>query len=146
MTIIHTQQASTAQRRRLAAAPMALAAGLLLSVLAPAQAHAFGGGWHPGYQRLPVRQQAPVWVPQPQQRVIYDDPTLNAYGGQRVVYGVEERERRCNQGRLVGGLVGGGAGYALARGNDRVWATPLGALLGSQMGCNALQGNAPLPW
>jgi hypothetical protein len=146
MTILHTQQAPTAQRRRLPAAPMALVAGLLLSVLAPAQAHAFGGGWQPGYRRLPVRQQTPVWVPQPQQRVIYDDPTINAYGGQRVVSGFEERARRCSQGRLVGGLVGGGAGYALAKGNDRVWATPLGALLGSQIGCNAVQGNAPLPW
>ncbi|MGL6134169.1 MAG: glycine zipper 2TM domain-containing protein [Prochlorococcaceae cyanobacterium] len=144
MTILNTKQAKTGQRRRLPAARVALAAGMLLSLLAPAQAQAFGGGWQPGYQRLPVRHRAPVYVPQ--QRVIYDDPNMNAYGGQRVVYGVDQRARRCNQGRLVGGLMGGGAGYVLAKGNDRVWATPLGALLGSQMGCNAVQGNAPLPW
>ncbi|MFO8238375.1 MAG: glycine zipper 2TM domain-containing protein [Prochlorococcaceae cyanobacterium] len=136
MTNINTLQAATGQRRRLPAVRLALAAGLLLSVLAPAQAQAFGGGWHPGYQRGPMNQQ----------RVIYDDPTMNAYGRQPVLLGVEERARRCNQGRLVGGLMGGGAGYVLAKGNDRVWATPLGALLGSQIGCNAVQGNPPLPW
>jgi hypothetical protein len=145
MTTLSTQQSASGQRRRLPAVRLALAAGMLLSVLAPVQAQAqpFGGGWHPGYQRRPLSQSHLAY---PQQRVIYDDPTLNAYGRQPVAYGAEERARRCNQGRLVGGLVGGGAGYVLARGNDRVWATPLGALLGSQIGCNAVQGNAPLLW
>jgi hypothetical protein len=143
MTIPNTQQAATGQRRRLPALRVALAAGLLLSVLGPTRAQAFGGGWHPGHQRRPVHQQRLIY---PQQRLIYDDPTMNAFGRQPVVYGPDERARRCNQGRLVGGLVGGGAGYAIAKGNDRVWATPLGALLGSQIGCNAVQGNTPLPW
>jgi hypothetical protein len=57
-----------------------------------------------------------------------------------------ETARRCNIGRLVGGLVGGGVGYAASRDDGRAWAIPLGALLGTQMGCNVGVGNPPLPW
>lgn len=57
-----------------------------------------------------------------------------------------ELARRCNIGRLVGGIVGGGVGYAASRQEGRTWAVPLGALLGTQMGCNLGIGNAPLPW
>jgi hypothetical protein len=54
--------------------------------------------------------------------------------------------RRCNIGRLVGGVVGGGLGYAASRQDGRSWAVPLGALLGQQMGCNLSNSKAPLPW
>lgn len=54
--------------------------------------------------------------------------------------------QRCNTGRLVGGLLGGGLGYGLSRQDGRAWAVPLGALLGSQMGCSAAVGNGPRPW
>jgi len=54
--------------------------------------------------------------------------------------------QRCNIGRLVGGIVGGGMGYATSRKDGRSWAVPLGALLGQQIGCNAGNGRAPLPW
>jgi hypothetical protein len=116
------------------AARLACAAGLLLPLLAPAQARANGWGWYPGYR--------PVQQPQ----VIYDYPPGQVFAGQPVYRSAEDQARRCNQGRLVGGLMGVGAGYALSRGDARVWATPIGALLGSQMGCNAAQGRAPLPW
>jgi hypothetical protein len=54
--------------------------------------------------------------------------------------------RRCNIGRLVGGVGGGGLGYAASRQDGRSWAVPLGALLGQQMGCNISNSKAPLPW
>lgn len=54
--------------------------------------------------------------------------------------------QRCNTGRLVGGLLGGGLGYGLSRQDGRAWAVPLGALLGSQMGCSTAVGNGPRPW
>jgi hypothetical protein len=54
--------------------------------------------------------------------------------------------QRCNIGRLMGGIVGGGVGYVASRQDGRSWAVPLGALLGTQMGCNLGRGNAPLPW
>lgn len=54
--------------------------------------------------------------------------------------------QRCNLGRLMGGLIGGGLGYATSRQEGRSWAVPLGALLGSQMGCNLGAGRGPVPW
>lgn len=54
--------------------------------------------------------------------------------------------QRCNTGRLVGGLVGGGLGYAMSRQDGRAWAVPLGALLGTQVGCNVSAGRGPVPW
>ena len=54
--------------------------------------------------------------------------------------------QRCNIGRLVGGLVGGGLGYAASRQDGRSWAVPLGALLGQQMGCSIGAGRGPRPW
>ena len=53
---------------------------------------------------------------------------------------------RCNTGRLLGGLSGGAAAYALSRQDSRAWAIPLGALLGSQMGCSVATGRGPVPW
>ena len=52
----------------------------------------------------------------------------------------------CNTGRLLGGLTGGAAAYALSRQDGRAWAIPLGALLGSQMGCSVATGRGPVPW
>ena len=50
---------------------------------------------------------------------------------------------RCNIGRLIGGLAGGGLGYAASRDDGRAWAIPLGPLLGSQVGCPVAQGQGP---
>ena len=59
---------------------------------------------------------------------------------------VRSTPERCNTGRLVGGLTGGAAAYALSRQDGRAWAIPLGALLGSQMGCSVATGRGPVPW
>jgi hypothetical protein len=58
----------------------------------------------------------------------------------------EQQIQRCNTGRLIGGLGGGAVAYAMSRDDGRAWAIPLGALLGSQVGCNAAAGSGPLPW
>ena len=58
----------------------------------------------------------------------------------------EQQIQRCNTGRLIGGLGGGAVAYAMSRNEGRAWAIPLGALLGSQVGCNAAAGRGPLPW
>jgi len=58
----------------------------------------------------------------------------------------EQQVQRCNTGRLIGGLGGGAVAYAISRNDGRAWAIPLGALLGSQVGCNAAAGRGPLPW
>ena len=43
----------------------------------------------------------------------------------------------CSDGKIAGGLVGGGLGAAISRGDGRWWAIPLGAVLGSRIGCEA---------
>ncbi len=58
----------------------------------------------------------------------------------------EQQAQRCNTGRLIGGLGGGAVAYAMSRDDGRAWAIPLGALLGSQVGCNAAAGRGPMPW
>ena len=41
----------------------------------------------------------------------------------------------CTDGKIAGALLGGGAGAAMSRGDGRWWAIPLGAVLGSRIGC-----------
>jgi hypothetical protein len=77
----------------------------------------------------------------------YGAPVNNGYQA----YGTpsltpEQQVQRCNLGRLIGGLGGGAAAYAMSRDDGRSWAIPLGALLGSQVGCNTAAGRGPLPW
>ena len=40
----------------------------------------------------------------------------------------------CTDGKIAGGLLGGGLGAALSRDDGRWWAIPLGAVLGSRIG------------
>jgi len=58
----------------------------------------------------------------------------------------QQRAQECQRGRLIGGIVGGGLGYVASRDEGRSWAIPLGALLGSQMGCSTAAGRGPVPW
>ena len=41
----------------------------------------------------------------------------------------------CTDGKIAGALLGGGAGAAMSQGDGRWWAIPLGAVLGSRIGC-----------
>ncbi|MDM7952707.1 MAG: hypothetical protein QUV07_05770 [Cyanobium sp. CZS 25K] len=76
----------------------------------------------------------------------YDVDRYRASGPVSSDYIQAQTAQRCNVGRLVGGILGGGMGYAMARGDGRTWAVPLGALLGQQMGCSVGAQRAPLPW
>ena len=49
-------------------------------------------------------------------------------------------ENDCTDGKVAGALIGGGAGAALSRGDGRWWAIPLGAVVGSAIGCDAAGG------
>tara|TARA_B100000427_G_C15339727_1_gene520606 strand:+ start:283 stop:705 length:423 start_codon:yes stop_codon:yes gene_type:complete len=46
----------------------------------------------------------------------------------------------CSDGKIAGGLLGGAAGAALSQGDGRWWAIPLGAVVGSAIGCDAAGG------
>ena len=153
---LHAVMTISLLRRHLArprtAAALALAGlqGLMLPLAqgTPAQARPMAWGAPPAPYSVPVYDypyrsdsrlvQQPYGQPQPYPQPLppQQPPLLTA----------EQQAQRCNVGRLVGGLVGGGLGFAVSRGDGRAWATPLGALLGSQVGCNTAQGNAPVPW
>ena len=48
---------------------------------------------------------------------------------------IEFDNNDCTDGMIAGGLLGGGLGAALSRDDGRWWAIPLGAVLGSRIGC-----------
>ena len=48
---------------------------------------------------------------------------------------IEYDSNDCSDAKIAGGLLGGGLGAALSRDDGRWWAIPLGAVLGSRIGC-----------
>ena len=46
----------------------------------------------------------------------------------------------CGDGKIAGGILGGGLAAAISRGDGRWWAIPLGAVVGSHIGCEAAGG------
>ena len=46
----------------------------------------------------------------------------------------------CSDGKIAGALLGGGAAAAMSRGDGRWWAIPIGAVVGSHIGCDAAGG------
>ena len=53
---------------------------------------------------------------------------------------VYEDSNDCTDGKIAGGLLGGGLGAAISRGDGRWWAIPLGVVAGSAIGCDAAGG------
>ena len=53
---------------------------------------------------------------------------------------VYEDTNDCSDGKIAGGLLGGGLGAAVSRGDGRWWAIPLGAVVGSHIGCDLSGG------
>ena len=65
----------------------------------------------------------------------YDADSLRN-GGYRRKTTIQFDNNDCTDGKIAGGLVGGGLGAAISRGDGRWWAIPLGAVLGSRIGCD----------
>ena len=42
----------------------------------------------------------------------------------------------CSEGKIAGGILGGGLATAISRGKDRWWAIPAGIIGGSMVGCD----------
>ena len=49
-------------------------------------------------------------------------------------YEVDDND--CTDGKIAGGILGGGLGAALSQGDGRWWAIPLGVVGGSMIGCD----------
>jgi len=64
----------------------------------------------------------------------YDEDSLRNGGYTRKTT-IQYDNNDCTDGKIAGGLVGGGIGAAISRGDGRWWAIPLGAVLGSRIGC-----------
>tara|TARA_B100000427_G_scaffold255311_1_gene218966 strand:+ start:1352 stop:1744 length:393 start_codon:yes stop_codon:yes gene_type:complete len=47
----------------------------------------------------------------------------------------EVDDNDCTDGKIAGGLIGGGVGAALSQGDGRWWAIPLGIVGGATVGC-----------
>ena len=54
----------------------------------------------------------------------------------RVYDEYEVDDNDCTDGKIAGALIGGGAAAAISRGNGRWWSIPLGAVVGSAIGCD----------
>ena len=53
-------------------------------------------------------------------------------------YEVDDND--CTDGKIAGGILGGGLAAAISRGEGRWWAIPLGVVAGSKIGCDAAGG------
>ena len=53
---------------------------------------------------------------------------------------VEYDDNDCTDGKVAGAVLGGGLGAAISRKEGRWWAIPLGAVVGSKIGCDAAGG------
>ena len=69
-----------------------------------------------------------------------DNPESLRSGGYTRKTTIEYDKNDCTDGKIAGGLVGGGIGAAISRGDGRWWAIPLGAVLGSRIGCEVEGG------
>ena len=49
--------------------------------------------------------------------------------------GGEVDNNDCTEGKIAGGILGGGLATAISRGKDRWWAIPAGVIGGSMVGC-----------
>ena len=52
----------------------------------------------------------------------------------------EVDENDCTDGKVAGAILGGGLGAAMSKGDGRWWAIPIGAVVGSKIGCDAAGG------
>ena len=53
---------------------------------------------------------------------------------------IQQDDNDCTDGKVAGAVLGGGLGAAISRKEGRWWAIPLGAVVGSKIGCDAAGG------
>ena len=78
---------------------------------------------------------APTYNPDPNPNVGHQHSTRPSYRRHVTVY-EDVDTNDCTDGKIAGALLGGAAGAAMSRGDGRWWAIPLGAVVGSVIGCD----------
>jgi len=129
---------------------------LLASLIALTPVSAFADEYQEGYSEsrtcfkteyreeyIPGTKDAPGYVQSfhetSQVPCRYDEESLRNGGYTRKTT-IQYDNNDCTDGKIAGGIVGGGLGAAISRGDGRWWAIPLGAVLGSAIGCDAAGG------
>jgi len=69
----------------------------------------------------------------------YDADSLRN-GGYKRKTTIQFDNNNCTDGKVAGAALGGGLAAAISRGDGRWWAIPLGAVLGSRIGCEVEGG------
>ena len=91
---------------------------------------------------VPGTQQSPGYVKSWTDTIeVPCDPTTRVYRQPaRIEETVYEDNNDCTDGKVAGGLLGGGAAAAMSRGDGRWWAIPVGVVVGSSIGCDMAGG------
>ena len=82
---------------------------------------------------VPGTRQDPGYVKKWEETVEVPCPGVNSTTNNN--YNDELDNNDCSEGKIAGGLLGGGLATAISRGKDRWWAIPAGVIGGSMVGC-----------
>jgi len=126
---------------------------LLASLIALTPVSAFADEYQPGYssskacfrseyreEYVPGTENSPGYVrswketiefPCERNRATIHRPTRTVVETHR-----EVDDNDCSDGKIAGGLLGGGIGAAMSRGDGRWWAIPTGIVTGAMIGCD----------
>ena len=80
---------------------------------------------------IPGTRQDPGYVKKWEETVEVPCPGVNSSPSQTDEFDNND----CSEGKIAGGLLGGGLATAISRGKDRWWAIPAGVIGGSMVGC-----------
>ena len=130
---------------------------LLASLIALTPVSTLADEYHPGYsssrscyrseyreEYIPGTEDSPGYVrswketiefPCERNRATITKPTRTVVERH---YEVDDND--CTDGKIAGGILGGGLAAAISRGDGRWWAIPLGVVAGSHIGCDAAGG------
>tara|TARA_Y100001938_G_C7954540_1_gene361043 strand:- start:304 stop:702 length:399 start_codon:yes stop_codon:yes gene_type:complete len=129
---------------------------LLASLMAVTPVAAFADEYQPGYsssrscfkteyreEYIPGNADNPGYVQSFHETI--EVPCKNSHnslrtGGYTRKTTIEYDNNDCTDGKIAGGLLGGGAAAAMSRGDGRWWAIPLGIVVGSRIGCEVEGG------
>ena len=124
---------------------IALAALVALSACTPAVAGEYQAGYsstrtcyRTEYREeyIPGTENSPGYVKSWKDTIEYRCNDRTTTSRTRVETYREHDTNDCSDGKIAGALLGGAAGAAMSRGDGRWWAIPIGAVVGSGIGCD----------